>query len=94
MALRFEWDERKRLVNIEKHALDFWDVGEVFAAPHLVVSARHAGSEERWLAVGLLEGRFVTVVFTIRAETLRVISFRRARHEERSRYQDVLGGRA
>jgi uncharacterized DUF497 family protein len=50
--------------------------------------------EERMLAIGLLEGRHVTVVFTFRKEVLRVISFRRARYEERQKYQELYGVRA
>jgi hypothetical protein len=43
--MRFEWDERKRLANLEKHGLDFFDVIGVFEAPHVVVpSARKRDS--------------------------------------------------
>jgi uncharacterized DUF497 family protein len=33
--MRFEWDERKRLLNLEKHGLDFLDVAVVFEAPYV-----------------------------------------------------------
>ena len=62
--MRFEWDEHKRITNLEKHDLDFFDVGEVFEAPHIVVPSTHS-SEQRFLAIGVLEGRFVTIVYTI-----------------------------
>jgi uncharacterized DUF497 family protein len=61
---------------------------------HVVVPSAYHGDEERFLAIGLFEGRFVTVVYTTRSEAVRVISFRRARYEERQKYQEVLGGRA
>lgn len=32
----FEWDEEKRLKNIEKHGIDFLDVDILFGNPHLV----------------------------------------------------------
>jgi uncharacterized protein len=57
-----------------------------------MVPAMYAGGEKRFLAVGLLEGRCVTVVYTIRGEAIRIISFRRARHEERQEYQELYGG--
>jgi uncharacterized DUF497 family protein len=91
---RFEWDERKRCSNIEKHNLDFLDVNAVFETPHVVVPSIYGGVEERFLAIGLFEGRYVTVVYTIRSEAIRIISFRRARHEERQKYQELYGGRA
>lgn len=87
----FQWDEQKRLSNLDKHGLDFLDVWAVFEERHLIVPSSHGGDEERLLAIGVLEGRFVTVVYTLRGETVRVISFRRARHEERRKYEDILG---
>jgi uncharacterized protein len=92
--MRFEWDERKRLVNLEKHGLDFFDVSGVFESPHVVVPSIHPGEEERFLAVGVLEGRLVTAVYTIRSGAIRIISFRRARHEERQKYQELYRSRA
>jgi uncharacterized DUF497 family protein len=89
--MRFEWDERKRLANLEKHGLDFLDVIEVFEAPHLVVPFTYYGEEERSLAIGVLAERLVTVVFTIRSKNIRIISFRRARLEERQKYQELFG---
>jgi uncharacterized protein len=88
-ALRFEWDERKRLSNLEKPGLDFFDVGAVFEAPYIVVPSTHAGEEERFLAIGVFAGRLVTVVYTTRNGAIRIISFRRARHEERKEYQEL-----
>jgi len=92
--MRFEWDERKRVTNLEKHGLDFYDVIGVFETPHVVVPSTHAGGEERFLALGVFEGRFVTVVYTTRSEAIRIISFRRARHEERKKYQELYSTRA
>jgi uncharacterized protein len=92
--ISFEWDEQKRLANLEKHGLDFFDVVEVFEAPHIEVPSTYSGKEERFLAIGLLEGRYVTIVFTTRSESIRIISFRRARHEERQKYSEIHGGSA
>ncbi len=92
--MRFEWDEGKRRANLEKHGLDFFDVIAVFEAPHIVVPSAYEGDEERFLAIGVLEGRLVTVVCTTRSEAIRIISFRRARHEERQTYQKLYGSGA
>jgi uncharacterized protein len=81
----FEWNDPKRITNLEKHGLDFFDVAAVFEAPHAVVPSTHE-SEQRFLAVGVLQGRFVTVVYTMRNTAFRIISFRRSRHEEKQRY--------
>jgi uncharacterized DUF497 family protein len=87
MSLEFEWDEAKRLANVAKHGIDFYDVLEIFASPHLEIEARQTNGETRRLAVGRLAGRLVTVVFTHRGEAIRIISARRARHGERRQYQ-------
>ncbi len=92
--MSIEWDERKRLSNLEKHGLDFLDVSAVFEGPHIVVPSAYSGDEERFLAIGTFEGRCLTVVYTIRSEAIRIISFRRARHEERQKYQKLYGGGA
>ena len=94
LAMRFEWDERKRLSNLEKHGLDFLDVAIVFEAPHVEVPSIFRDEEQRFLAIGTFEGRYVTVVCNMRSEAIRVISFRRARHEERQKYQELHGVRA
>jgi uncharacterized protein len=44
--MEFEWDENKRLINLEKHGLDFRDVDLVFSGKVVVVPAKHS-SEER-----------------------------------------------
>ena len=89
--MRFAWDEGKRRSNLGKHGLDFFDVSAVFEEPHITVPSAHEGEEERFLAIGVFEGRVVTVVYTTRSEAIRIISFRRARHEERQKYQELYG---
>ena len=88
--MQFEWDERKRVINLKKHGLDFLDVGEVFETPHVIVPSTNS-DEPRFLAIGMLQGRFVTVVYTLRSEAIRIISFRRSRHEERRKYHALFG---
>jgi uncharacterized DUF497 family protein len=87
MSFAFGWDKAKRHANIAKHGIDFLDVLEIFAAPHLEIAARPTSGERRHLAVGPLDGPIIAVVFTHRGEAIRIISARRARHGERRQYQ-------
>lgn len=87
----FEWDEAKRLANIEKHGIDFIDAVVLFDNPHLAAPAKRVDGEERWLTTGVIEDVYVTVVFTMRGPIVRVISMRRARDGERQKHQDVFG---
>ena len=89
--MEFEWDEAKRLANIEKHAVDFRDVPLAFDDAHLVAPARETTHEHRWLMIGRLDGRCVVIIFTRRDGAVRVISMRRARDDERKRYEALFG---
>jgi len=89
----FEWDNAKRLANIAKHGLDFVDAEIVFSGPIIVAPARCVDGESRNLAVGTFYDIHVTMIYTLRGSTVRIISMRRARHEERKSYDDKLQGR-
>jgi uncharacterized DUF497 family protein len=89
---RLEWNETKRLNNIAKHALDFRDAIYVFRSPYLRLAARTVHEEARAIAVGMLDDIHVAVVYTLRGSALRVISMRKARHDERRHYDKVFGG--
>ncbi|MDA8253839.1 MAG: BrnT family toxin [Rhodospirillales bacterium] len=89
--MEFEWHEAKRLANIEKHGIDFLDADIVFGGPHLIGPARAVAGEARWMAVGMLDDVYVTVIFTRRGNTIRLISMRSARREERERHQTLFG---
>jgi uncharacterized DUF497 family protein len=83
----FVWDEQKRLSNIEKHGIDFQDAIEVFRDPDaLSFKSKAEHEEDRNLIIGRCNGRVITVIFTWRGDTIRVISARIARREERQRY--------
>jgi hypothetical protein len=89
----FEWDEAKRLANIERHGIDFRDIGRFFASPTLI-SRSDRTSEIRWVAVGVLNERVISVIFTQRHSSCRIISARRARRKERLAYRKLHPGGA
>jgi uncharacterized DUF497 family protein len=84
----FEWDEAKRLSNIAKHSLDFLRATKLFdGRPHLDLKSPYP-AEERHLRVALLDGIYVTVVWTWRGrDNVRIISVRRSRDDEKGGYQ-------
>jgi uncharacterized DUF497 family protein len=86
-----EWDEDKRRSNLDKHGLDFVRAADMLSGVHVVIPSLYEGDEPRWLAVGVVEARLVTLVFTLRGDRHRIISLRRARHDERRIYEDLLG---
>jgi hypothetical protein len=85
----FEWNEDKRLRTLSKHGIDFVDAARIFLAPYLVLPGLGEG-EARSRAIGGLDGRAICVVFTMRGDTIRIITARAARKDEREKYQDLL----
>lgn len=83
----FAWDEAKRLTNIQKHGVDFLDAAELFEGEYLDRPAREVAGEQRHAATGPVEGRFITVIYVIRDEVVRIISARRARDNERRDFE-------
>jgi len=87
----YEWDEQKRQSNIIKHGLDFVAVRHLFDGRHVIDLPAHSETEPRTLTVGMIDGKFYTVVWTQRGEKRRIISFRRSRDEEKREYQNLYG---
>jgi uncharacterized DUF497 family protein len=90
--MNFEWDQLKNEANIAKHDLDFADAPRIFRLPlRISLDERQDYGEDRWVGLGMLDGRVVVVVFTEPDEdTIRIISLRKALPYERKRYEQYL----
>ena len=90
--MKFEWDQQKNQANIAKHDLDFADASKVFRLPlRISLDERQDYGEDRWIGIGILNGRVVVVVFTEPDEqAIRIISLRKALPYERKRYEQYL----
>jgi uncharacterized DUF497 family protein len=87
----FEWDESKRRINLAKHHIDFRDAQRVFDGPVFERSDSSHG-EDRIIAIGLMEGIEIVVVYVMRGKRRRLISARRAHRNEREEYARRLKG--
>jgi uncharacterized protein len=86
--MRFEWNDSKRWSNVVKHGIDFVDVTRAFDQPMLtVVDQRRDYGEIRRRAIGNVDGRLITIVFTERDGGVRLISAWRTNAKERAQYQ-------
>jgi uncharacterized DUF497 family protein len=88
----FEWDEQKAEANIAKHKIDFEDAIGIFYEP-VIVRQSDRNSEKRWVAIGELASCLIAVIYTLRGQSIRVISARRARKNEESEYRRKKMGR-
>ena len=87
----FEWDEEKRLSNLEKHSLDFSSADLIFDGRPRRTWLSDFVAERRYLTTALVNGRLVTMVWTERGDRIRVISLRRARDAEEREYRALHG---
>lgn len=86
----FEWDDNKEKINREKHNITFEQGLEVFQYPRVTfIDNRKNYGEIRYIAIGKnTQSLFLTVVFTFRNDSIRIISARTAKKKERNIYGD------
>ena len=89
--MRYTWDEAKRRANLKRHGLDFVDAPRVFAGLTFTYEDdRLAYREQRFVTLGLLGTRPVSVVHTETAHEIHIISFREATRRETTLYFDAV----
>ena len=81
--MEFEWDERKNSANRTKHGFDFTFAVRIFGGTVREHADPRPWGEQRIIATGQVEGRFITIVYTRRNNVYRIISARVARSNER-----------
>jgi len=85
--MKFEWDEQKRLINIERHNIDFIEIPQLFDNwRHTIEDDRFDYGEVRYFTLGLLNGRIFAVTHTETDEVIRIISARKANKNEQAKY--------
>ncbi|THV22969.1 BrnT family toxin [Peteryoungia ipomoeae] len=91
--MKITCDPAKRLTTPRERGLDFLRAGEVFDTPHLTIEDnRRDYGEVRFITIGYIDGRMVVLVWTHRADTIRIISMRKANEREQSHYSQRLTG--
>ena len=90
MAVKFEWDEDKAHLNLQKHQISFHEGATVFDDPGIATmhDPAHSADEDRYLSLGYShQGRLLVVSYTERGERTRLISCRKATRRERLMYE-------
>lgn len=88
----YEWDEDKRAMNITAHGVDFVSIENFDWATCLSVSDDRF-DEYRYLSLGVIEQRLHAVAYTIRDNTIRIISLRKANRREVIKYEYYISKR-
>ena len=90
--MEFLWDEAKRLSNLARHGLDFADAAKVFAGPMVLFQDdRWEYGEQRMIGIGLLTDLVILIVHVEHESAVRIISMRRASHDETDLYYRNAG---
>ncbi len=73
--VHFEWDANKDKANQKKHNVSFGLAQRAFLDPNRIIAKdlKHSGKEKRYLCMGRVYGAIITVRFTYRGRTIRII---------------------
>jgi len=82
----FEYDSEKGAINLAKHGIDFEAAQALWEDDNRTEIDAVSDVEPRTAVTGMIEGRLWTAVITMRDETVRIISVRRAWEKEIRRY--------
>lgn len=83
--MKIEFDPAKDAANVANHGISLARASD-FTALAYIEDDRFDYGEIRYRAYGLIDGGAHCLVFTIRGDTMRVISLRRAHAKEIKRY--------
>lgn len=86
--MKFEYDNEKSASNKTKHGIDFLQAQALWRDKHLAVFPLAYVSEERFIALGKVQGKNYSAIFTKRDKKIRLISVRRSRKEEVILYEN------
>lgn len=86
----FQWDEAKARENYAKHGVTFEAARAVFRDPFALeqIDDRESYGEVRFTIIGMSCDRLLYVAYTMRGETIRIISARGAEPHERREYHE------
>jgi uncharacterized DUF497 family protein len=89
-----EFDADKDEINRFKHRLPLVFGGRIFADPYhaLLPSFRAEDGEDRYKAIGLIDGKLHTAIFVWREARVRMISVRRSNRGEQREYDSYSSG--
>jgi len=86
--MKFEFDNKKSASNKAKHGLDFLQAQDLWKDKHLVTFPLSYVTEERFIAIGKIQNKSYSAIFTYRNKKIRLISVRRSREEEVNLYEN------
>lgn len=87
--MKIEFDPSKDAANRSKHGLSLADFAGFDSDPVVVIDDRYDYGEDRWIALGRVDGEPRCLVYTVRGQVLRLISYRKASAKELERHEQA-----
>ena len=89
--LDFDWDETKRLSNLEERGVDFKDAALIFEGPVIEKEdTRKDYGEQRFRALGKVDDEYYIVAYTLRGSICWIISAWKVGENGKRRYEEIL----
>ena len=88
--MEFEWDPDKSEACVRERRFNFAYAARAFFDPRRMIEPdeRHSYREDRYRLLGMIESRVFVVVYTLRGESIRIISARKANQREVDYYEN------
>src|SRR2546423_13420591 len=87
----FDWDETKRLFNLEERGVDFKDAALIFEGPVIAKEdTRKDYGEQRFRALGKVDDEYYIVAYTLRESICWIISAWKVGENGKRRYEEIL----
>jgi uncharacterized DUF497 family protein len=85
-TMDFEFDPAKSAANLAKHGIDFVEAQALWRDPNRLEVPARSVDEPRTQVIGQIGNTVWSAFTTTREDRVRIISVRRARHEEEDAY--------
>jgi len=90
--MKFEWDPDKSVINNAKHGIDFVSAQSLWVDENRIEIHASYPVEDRWILIAKCADKVWAAVYTVRSDTIRIISVRRARKREVDLYEKEDAG--
>ena len=88
-SMTFEYDMDKSRANQQKHEINFDQAKALWHDPKRLEIPAKRTDEQRYLIIGVINGKHWSAVITYRNQYIRLISVRRSRPEEVKLYESI-----
>jgi uncharacterized DUF497 family protein len=84
--MEFEYDHTKSVSNLEKHGISFEEAQKIWNDSFRIEIPARTSDEKRSLVIGSIDRIIWSAVTTLRENSIRIISVRKARKNEKQIY--------